>query len=114
MSQVLVVSEEVVRSMAATIASLQCDVATYKSAYDALAYTARMLISKRLLMSQISPASCYSVVCSELLDSLEKSKKIIADRAADVDDDDLDYCCECCEPLSPMSQRAGRCLNCVK
>jgi hypothetical protein len=112
MSEVLLVSEEVVRSMAASIAALQCDVATYKSAYEAILYSVRVVIAKRLLLSSASKVSAMRVVCEALEGGKANAEKIIADRAAEVEDDDADYCGDCCEPLSRESQMAGRCLKC--
>ncbi len=113
MSQVLVVSEEIVRSMADTIGALQCDVETYKCAYYAVVHAARLVIAKKLLYSQISSVTSYSFACDILRDGIDKSVKVIEDHMNDVVDDDRDYCTECGEPLSQMSQRTGRCLNCV-
>lgn len=112
MSQVLVVSEEIVRGMAQSIAMLQCDLETYKNAYAALWHAAHLVRQKRLLFSQISQVTAYQTACDTLRDGIEKADKIIADRAADVVDDDLDYCDDCEETLTAESARAGRCLTC--
>lgn len=112
MSQVLVVSEEIVRSMAQTIACLQCDLETYRNALAALRYSANLVRQKRLLYSQISSVTSYQFACDILRDGMEAADKIIEARACDVVDDDIDYCTDCELPITRESAQAGRCLTC--
>lgn len=112
MSEILMVGEEGAKVLMQTIAGLQCDVETYKSAYDALVYAVNLVRRKRLLFSQINATTAYSFACDTLEDGMTKGNKIIADRLANVIDDDVDYCDVCEEALTAESARAGRCLTC--